>query len=108
VDYDKKKAMEFLHKEFGWQWYGGHHMEKKYTLFCDSYLLPRKFNIDLRYVEFSALVRSGYMKREEALKELEKPPVCEEYIIKEVKKQLNLSDEEFERLMNLPKKSFRD
>ncbi|MEM3365836.1 MAG: N-acetyl sugar amidotransferase [Candidatus Methanomethyliaceae archaeon] len=108
VDYDKKKVMEFLNKEFGWQWYGGHHMENKYTLFCDYYLLPYKFNIDLRYVEFSALIRSGYMSREEALKELEKPPICDDEIINEVKKRLNLSDKDFDEIMNAPKRSFRD
>ncbi len=108
VDYNKKEVMEFLKKEFGWQWYSGHHMENRYTVFCDNYILPRKFGIDLRYVEFSALVRSGNMKREDALKELSNPPVCEEDIIDEVKKRLSLSDDAFNQLMNLPKKSFRD
>lgn len=108
VDYKKEKTKEFLQKEFGWQWYGGHHMENRYCIFNGNYILPRKFNMDLRYVEFSALVRSGNMKREDALKELENPLVCEEEIINEVKKRLNLTDEKFDRLMKLPKKSFRD
>ena len=108
AEYNKQKTMDFLQKEFGWQWYGGHHMENRYTIFCDNYILPRKFNIDLRYVEFSALIRSGNMTREEALKELERPPVCDEEIISEVKKRLNLTNEEFDGLISLPKKSFRD
>ena len=67
IDHNKEKAKEFLSKEFGWQWYGGHHMENRTAYFTNNYYLPLKFNIDLRYTEFAALVRSGQMTREEAL-----------------------------------------
>ncbi len=28
IDYSKEMAREYLEKEFGWQYYGGHHLEK--------------------------------------------------------------------------------
>lgn len=110
LDFDKEKAKEFLAKEFGWQWYKGHHMENKYTLFCDNYVMPRKFNIDLRYVEFSALVRSRQMTRQAALEEIAKPPLFEDeaVFINEVKKRLGYTDSQFDAIMALPTKTAKD
>jgi N-acetyl sugar amidotransferase len=108
VDYHKDAAKQLLKRDFDWQWYGGHHMENRYTLFNNNYILPKKFGIDLRLVEFSALVRSGQMTKEEAMRELQTPLVCEDEVVNEVKKRLDLSDEEFERIMALPIKSHKD
>jgi hypothetical protein len=83
-------------------------MENRYTLFNNNYILPRKFGIDLRLVEFSALIRSGQMSREEAIRELQTPLVCEEEVVNEIKKRLDLSDAEFDRIMALPIKSHTD
>jgi len=108
VDYKKEDNKEFLTREFGWKWYGGHHMENRTAYFTNNYYLPRKFGIDLRHCEFSALVRSGQLTREQALDEIQKPKPFDEGILEEVKKRLGFSDEEFERIMNLPPKSYRD
>jgi len=108
IDYHKGKVKELLTKEYGWKWYGGHHMENWWTIFCDNYYLPKKFNRDLRYVEFSALIRSGQMTREDAFRELEKPPPVDKEILEEVKKRLDFTDEEFTKVMNLPKKTYKD
>ncbi|MCK5116391.1 MAG: N-acetyl sugar amidotransferase [Candidatus Aegiribacteria sp.] len=108
IDHNKEKAKEFLSKEFGWQWYGGHHMENRTAYFANNYFLPLKFNIDLRYPEFSALVRSGQMTREEALSKIKEPKPFDTSILDEVKKRLDFTDEEFEEIMNLPLKSYRD
>jgi len=108
IDYHKEGAMKFLVKELDWQWYGGHHMENRYTIFCDNYILPRKFGIDFRYVEFSALIRSGQMTRDEALEKIQKPYEFDESILVEVKKRLNIGDEEFDRLIAQPKRTYHD
>jgi len=108
IDYHKENTKKFLAEKFGWEWYGGHHMENRYTTFENIYLHPKKFNIDFRYVEFSALVRSGQMKKEDALKKLEKLPDCPENVVEEVKKRLGLDEKEFERIMNLPPKTAKD
>ena len=107
VDYNKEEVKKFLTREFGWKWYGGHHMENRYTIFCHD-LLRNKFNIDQRYVEFSALVRSGQMNRKDALEEVQKKIPYDDEIVIEVKKRLNLSDEEFQKILRLPKKTFKD
>ena len=105
VDYDKEEAKRFLTERFGWQWYGGHHMENKYTIFIGNYLHPRKFGIDLRWIEFSALIRSGQMGREEAFRGLEKPPYTDTSILREVERRLNIDIDE---IMALPKKTHND
>ncbi len=108
LDYDKSEAKKFLSEEYGWQWYGGHHMENRSAYFVNNYYLPKKFGIDLRYCEFSALVRSGQMSRDEALETIHQPKPFDETILEEYKKRLKLSDEEFNRLMSENPKSFRD
>jgi len=75
VDYNKEDAKQHLHDKFGWKWYNGHHKENMFTEFCDDYYLYARFGIDLRLVEYSALVRSGQMNRDDALKQLESPPI---------------------------------
>ena len=108
IDYRKEDKKAFLEKKFGWKWYGGHHMENRTAYFTNNYYLPRKFDIDLRRCEFSALVRSGQLTREQALDDIQKPKPFDPGILEEVKKRLGFSDEEFERIMNLPAKSYRD
>jgi N-acetyl sugar amidotransferase len=108
IDYKKEETKEFLINNFGWKWYGGHHCENDYTKFIKNYLLPQKFNIDKRYVEFSALVRSKQMDREKALLELQKTPEIDQHFIKYVLKRLKLTTEEFDKIMKLPIKSYKD
>lgn len=74
-DYDKEKIKQHLKDKFGWKWYGGHHKENVLTEFCDDCYLYRRFCIDLRLVEYSALIRSGQMERVDALDRLDFPSV---------------------------------
>jgi hypothetical protein len=107
IDYRKEKVKKFLAKEYGWKWYGGHHLENRYTAF-NHYLLDEKFKRDLRMVEFSALIRSGQMTRSEAREEIKKSQAFPKELIEEVKKRLNLGDEEYDAIMKLPLKSAKD
>ncbi len=108
LDYQKKEVMEFLQREYGWRWYGGHHLENRFTAFYHSYFLPTRFKTDGRSLGYSALVRSGQLSREEGQRLLAEPPHCPDEILTIVKKRLKLSEAEFERLMTLPKKTYRD
>lgn len=108
VDYKKEHTKKFLTENLGWKWYGGHHMENRTSHFTNNYYLPLKFNIDLRYCEFSALIRSGQMSREEALEKIKQHKPFDPGILEEVKKRLSLTQEEFELIMNLPKKDYRN
>lgn len=108
IDYNKEDARDFLEKEFDWEYYGGHHLENRMTSFYHSIYLPQKFNTDMRNNTLSALVRMGKMSREEALAEYNKPPKVEKEIVNYFKKRLELSDKEYEEIMNRPTKSWKD
>ena len=108
IEYEHDKVNKVLTEELGWQYYGGHHHESSYTEFIQSYLLPKKFNIDKRKLEFSALIRSGQMKRVDALNELKKPYPFRQDLIPYVISKLGLSQQEFEEILSAPPKSFHD
>lgn len=106
LSYNKEDARAFLEKEFGWKYYGGHHLENRMTAFFHSVYAPQKFNSDFRNNTLSALVRSGKMSREEALKEYAAPPVVEKDLISYFKKRLDIGDEEYAEIMNREPKSW--
>ncbi|MDI9569653.1 MAG: N-acetyl sugar amidotransferase [Pseudomonadota bacterium] len=108
LDYDKEQTKALLSREMEWQWYGGHHMENRTAYFTNNYYLPRKFNIDLRYSEYSALIRSGKLSRDEALTRIKEPKTFDIDILEEIKKRLCLSQEEFDGIMSLPPKTYRN
>ncbi len=108
LEYHKKEAINFLTREFNFQWYGGHHLENRFTAFYHSYVLPKRWGIDKRKNGYSGLIRSGQLSRDEALLLLEKKHVLDPDILTLVKKRLGFTDNEFETIMNLPKKTYRD
>jgi N-acetyl sugar amidotransferase len=109
IDYDEKKVLEKLKNELDWSDYGGKHFESNYTTFFQSYILPRKFNIDKRKLHFSALIRSGQISREEALHKINKEPFSgDENEINYIIKKLGIDRSTFDKIMNEPIKSFTD
>ena len=111
LDYEKGKAQEFLKKEYGWEYYGGHHHENIFTRFAISYWLPEKFGIDKRIITLSALVMNGEISREDAIKELEQSPYNgsemqydKEYVLK----KLEMTSQEFEECFTRPNKYYTD
>ena len=111
VDYNKTTAMNVLESRFGWSYYGGKHYESIYTRFYQGYILPKKFGFDKRKMHFSSLICSKEMTREQALMELEKEPYPLEQQYEDLQivcKKFGLTSKEFERIMNLPIKSFGD
>jgi len=108
LNYDKKEAQRVLRQRFKWQWYGGHHCENKYSMFVGNYLQPQKFGIDLRYIEYSALIRSGQMSQRTALDIITDPPEIDEWVIEEVKERLRLGIGDLETIMAMPIKTHLD
>ena len=108
IDYNKKDAMELLTRELGWKWYGGHHLENRFTAFTHTYFFPRRYAADTRLLGHAALVRSGQMTRDHGLQLLDEPQRFDNELVQMVKKRLGLSDTYFEELMNLPKRTYRD
>ena len=108
MDYDKEAAKKLLTEKYGWQWYGGHHLENRFTAFYHSYFLPTRWNIDFRIAGYSAYCRNGWMTREEALRLMDEPPHIEPGLVDFLKKRLGFSEEEFEHLMTMPRKTYKD
>jgi N-acetyl sugar amidotransferase len=111
LDYRKADAMRVLQEELGWVYYGGKHYESVYTRFWQGYVLPRKFGVDKRYGHLSDLINAGQLTREEALEEIREPPYPADLAERDRKyviKKLGLSENEFEELMALPRRTFRD
>jgi N-acetyl sugar amidotransferase len=109
IDYRKNEVDEILMKELDWKYYGGHHHENLYTRFFQSYYLPKKFDIDKRKIELSALVRSGQISRRDALKEISHSDyLYDEKTVSYTISKLGLTPEDFDKIMNLPVKSHND
>ena len=99
LDYNKEDARALLEQEYGWQYYGGHHLENRMTSFYHSVYMPQKFNSDLRNNTLSALVRNGKMDRTEAWTKYNEPPHIEEELVSYFQKRLGLSENEYASIM---------
>ena len=108
INYSKEDARTFLTQEFGWQYYGGHHLENRSAAYANAIHWPQKFHIDFRNNTLSALARTGKISREAAWAEYNTPPKCEAELVSYVKKRLDLSDDEYQRIMQEPPKSWQD
>lgn len=111
LEYHKAEAMELLQNELGWVYYGGKHYESIYTRFWQGYVLPRKFGIDKRFGHYSDLINAGQMTREAALSAIQEQPYPADLAAQDrryVIKKLGLGEAEFEALMALPPRSFRN
>jgi hypothetical protein len=74
-----------------------------------SHLNRVKFGIERRLFNYSALVRSGQMERQEALERVKTTYSIEDpKIISLCIKRLGLTQEEFDQIVSVPPKTFRD
>ncbi|MBP62402.1 MAG: LPS biosynthesis protein [Planctomycetaceae bacterium] len=111
VPYIKEDAIKLLSERFGWQTYPQKHFESRFTKFYEAYWQPVKFGIDKRRVQFSSLILTGQMTREEALAQLSKPAYDEETIAQDfeyIATKLGISVEELQSYMDAPNKSYSD
>ncbi len=111
IEYEKKPAQDFLKKEYGWEYYGGHHHENVFTRFAIAYWMPRKFGIDKRIITLSAQVLTGQITRETALEKISHSPYDLDQMERDkefVLKKLNFSKEEFESIWNQKNKYYWD
>ena len=111
VPYNKDEAMQFLVDKFGYQKYPQKHFESRFTRFYESYWLPEKFGFDTRKVQYSSLILTGQMTREDALKQLEKPAYDPETIKQDfeyIATKLGISVDELQGYMDAPNKTYKD
>jgi N-acetyl sugar amidotransferase len=106
MQYSKEEAQQLLEDEYGWEYYGGHHLENRITSYAHSVYLPSKFNVDCRNNTLSALARQGKISREEAWAEYIRPPHVEEELVAYFQKRLGLSENEYESIMSTPPRSW--
>jgi N-acetyl sugar amidotransferase len=108
--YDDVKAL--IQEKLDWRDYGGKHYESVWTRFYQGYLLPRKFNIDKRKAHLSNLIFSGQLTREEALEKLNTPTYNSLDLMEEdleyVIKKFGLTPEQFEQIINEPRREHKD
>lgn len=111
VPYHKEEAMQLLVNKFGYQKYPQKHFESRFTRFYESYWLPERFGYDTRKVQYSSLILTGQMTRDEALEKLKHPAYDLENIHQDfefVANKLGISTKELQSYMDMPKKTFRD
>ncbi len=105
IDYNRERAFGELNEFCGFEYYGRKHLENILTAFIQLYWFPKKFGVDKRRSHLSSMIVSGQMTREKAISEMEEPiydnEMMESYIAT-IKKNLKISDKEFDAIMSMP------
>jgi N-acetyl sugar amidotransferase len=107
----KEDALLILEKEYGWKPYPQKHFESRFTKFYEGYWLPERFGYDTRKVQYSSLILSGQMTREDAIEKLKKPAYDPDTIDDEfnyIATKLGINAEELRHYFRLPKKFYWD
>lgn len=111
IPYIKKDAEALLIKEYGYVPYGQKHFEDILTKFLEGYWLPKRFGYDVRKPQFSSLILTGQMTRQEAIEKLKNPPLTEEegvLLFKQVADILEISEKELQSYFDMPLKTYKD
>jgi N-acetyl sugar amidotransferase len=107
-NYVRSEAEKIIKEKLDWVDTGAHYYDDLYQSLI-THVLRTKFGIDRRKFNYSALVRSGQMTREEALERVKNVYVIEDpKVINLCLKRLGITREEFDSYMALPPKTFRD
>lgn len=111
LPYVKEEAIRLLVDQFGWQPYPQKHFESRFTKFYEGYWLPKKFGYDPRRVQYSSLIVTNQMTREQALEKLERPSYDEATTAQEfeyVATKLGISVAELQGYLDAPNKTYKD
>jgi N-acetyl sugar amidotransferase len=111
LPYTKENATEVLSNTYGWRPYPQKHFESRFTRFFEGYWLPTRFGYDTRRVQFSSLILTGQMTREDALLKLEKPaydPATIDEDFEYIATKLGITVAELRNYHQMPLKTFRD
>lgn len=111
MPYVKTEAVQLLKDKFGWQEYPQKHFESRFTKFYESYWLYEKFGYDVRKVQYSSLILTGQMSRDEALEKLKSKPYDPENIHHDfefVANKLDMTVSELKECFDSPNKTYKD
>lgn len=111
MPYDKEEATQFLVDNYAYQRYPQKHFESRFTRFYEAYWLPTKFGYDTRKVQYSSLILTGQMTREEALEKLKKPAYDEDTIdedLKYISNKLDINKDKLAGYLKSENKTYED
>lgn len=95
----RQQMIDTLHNEYGYETYGQKHFEDEITKFIEGYWNPKRYGQDIRMAWNSSLIMTGQMTREDALKQMEQPPISDEEgrkMFKDIAKKLQISEAELQ------------
>ena len=111
IEYKKRDAEKELFEAYGWKGYPQKHFESRFTRFFEGYWLIERFGYDTRKPQFSSLIVSGQMTRDEALRQLQSRPLSDDMVREEfdyVADKLTISVDELQGYLDAPHKTYRD
>ena len=111
LPYTKAMAQQTLTETYGWKAYPQKHFESRFTRFFEGYWLPERFGYDTRKVQFSSLILTDQMTRNEALEKLKMPaydPETIEHDFDFIARKLEISSDELRGYLTMPRKTYRD
>jgi N-acetyl sugar amidotransferase len=111
MPYIKKDALKLLSDTYGWTPYPQKHFESRFTKFYEAYWLPERFGFDTRRVQYSSLILTKQMTREEALEKLKNPaydPATIEDEFKYIATKLGITPEKLKEYFTMEKKFYAD
>jgi N-acetyl sugar amidotransferase len=108
LNYVRSEADEIIKRELDWVYTGAHYYDDLFQSLL-TYIFRIKFNEDRRLFNYSALVRSGQMTREEALERVKGIYIIEDpKVIDLCIKRLGLTKEELDEYIARPPRKFYD
>jgi N-acetyl sugar amidotransferase len=111
IPYIKKDAEKILMDEYGYVPYEQKHFEDILTKFIEGYWLAKRFGYDVRRPQFSSLILTGQMTRDEAIEKLKNPAISEQeaaLLFEQIAKKLEISTDELKRYFMMPLKTYKD
>ena len=111
LPYIKKDVENILRDEYNFKNYPRKHFESIFTRFYEGYWLPSRFNFDVRRFQFSSLILSGQLSRDEALRMIDQDSFDKSNIEKDCKylaDKLRITTDELENYRLMPKKYYYD
>lgn len=107
IKYNKADTKKMLNKKFGWEWYGGHHKENKYTMF-GMYHNFIKFGMDMRLIGNAALVRDRQITLAESYEATREPITMTDDELNEIFKVIGITKKDYVNILALEKKTHKD
>jgi N-acetyl sugar amidotransferase len=111
IPFIKADALLLLEKEYGWKPYPQKHFESRFTKFYEGYWLPERFGYDTRRVQYSSLILTSQMTREEAVEKLMKlayDPIKINDEFTYISTKLGITPDELRQYFTMPRKYYWD